>query len=122
MIVIVACIVGAAIVITLALVTRGRSRKFCANMSDRDLIEARIRSQGLARTLFIIRFLLILLFAFVCMDHLLPDGGVALLIVFVCVCVGLRGTFKNMRVTSEAELEFRKLQSSSESGDKTVRS
>src|SRR5271170_5081386 len=119
LVVIVAGIVGAAAVIMLAILTRNRSKKIYANMSDRDLIETKMRNQSLVRTFFIIQILAILFFTFVCLSaksHPVPDGGVAFFILFLCVCVGLRGTFKSMRITAEAELEFRKLHSSSEDG------
>src|ERR1700722_13978598 len=111
-IVIVAGIIGAAIVITLAILTRDRSKNICANLSDRSLIEARMRYQSLVRTFFVIQILMILAFAFICMSAKsspITNGGVAFFILFLCACAGLRGTFKSMRIAAEAELEFRKL-------------
>jgi preprotein translocase subunit SecG len=115
-IIIVAGIVGAATVITLVILTRGRSKKIYADTSDRDLIEAKMQNQSLVRTFFVIQMLLILLFTFVCLSATsrpIPDAVVALFIFFLCVCVGLRGTFKSMKIAAAAELEFRKLSSSS---------
>jgi preprotein translocase subunit SecG len=114
-IVIAAGLAGAAAVIMLAVLTRSRTKGIYASMSDRDLIEAKMRNQSLVRTFFVIQILIILLFTFVCMlakSRPIPDGGVAFFILFLCVYVGLRGTFKSMRIAAEAELEFRKLHSS----------
>jgi hypothetical protein len=115
-IVIAAGIAGAASVIMLAVLTRNRTNGIYAGMSDRDLIEAKMRNQSLVRTFFVIQILMILLFTFVCMSVKscpITHGGAAFFIWFLCVCVGLRGTFKSMKIAAEAELEFRKFHPSS---------
>jgi hypothetical protein len=121
-IVIASGLAGAAAVIMLAVLTRNRTKGIYAGMSDRDLIEAKMRNQSLIRTFFVIQILTILLFAFVWKSYPVPDGGVAFFILFLCVCVGLRGTFKSMRIAAEAELEFRKLHSSPKGAGNQVHS
>ncbi len=111
-IVIVAGIIGAAIVITLAILTRADQKTSVQTCRIGTLFEARMRYQSLVRTFFVIQILMILSFTFVCMfakSCPITNGGVAAFILFLCICVGLRGAFKSMRTAAEAELEFRKL-------------